>query len=88
MNFRTSGVIATSNKKTDLSLRYSRLFLPHHSMLATARVRFSTTARRSFATAAAEKKYKVVVVGAGPGGLSGNNHLSKVNMTLDLMRIY
>ena len=38
----------------------------------------STSSRRSFATvvnknqaSTADKKYKVVVVGAGPGGLSG-----------------
>lgn len=44
-------------------------------MLA-ARSRFASIARRSFATeatpAAADQKYKVVVVGGGPGGLSGN----------------
>ena len=46
-------------------------------MLA-ARSRFASIARRSFATeatpAAADQKYKVVVVGGGPGGLSGKLH--------------
>lgn len=46
-------------------------------MLA-ARSRFTSIARRSFATeaapAAADQKYKVVVVGGGPGGLSGKKN--------------
>ncbi|KAJ8662496.1 hypothetical protein O0I10_001456 [Lichtheimia ornata] len=50
-------------------------------MLA-ARSRFTSIARRSFATeaapAAADQKYKVVVVGGGPGGLSVSSTLSKM----------
>ncbi|CDS05603.1 hypothetical protein LRAMOSA08131 [Lichtheimia ramosa] len=50
-------------------------------MLA-ARSRFASIARRSFATeatpAAADQKYKVVVVGGGPGGLSVSSTLSKM----------
>ncbi|KAI8143820.1 hypothetical protein BJV82DRAFT_609551 [Fennellomyces sp. T-0311] len=47
-------------------------------MLA-ARTQFSTLAKRAFATQAApDKKYKVVVVGAGPGGLSVTSTISKL----------
>ncbi|KAI9258052.1 hypothetical protein BDA99DRAFT_515125 [Phascolomyces articulosus] len=55
-------------------------------MLA-ARSRFATVAKRAFASqaegakataAAPDKKYKVVVVGAGPGGLSVSSTLSKM----------
>ncbi|KAI8137505.1 hypothetical protein BJV82DRAFT_525223 [Fennellomyces sp. T-0311] len=51
-------------------------------MLA-ARSRFASIAKRTFATEATtaatpDKKYKVVVVGAGPGGLSVSSTLSKM----------
>ncbi|KAI9033621.1 hypothetical protein CLU79DRAFT_724613 [Phycomyces nitens] len=57
-------------------------------MFALARTRVFTTTRRAFATAAetaaptpppaADKKFKVVVVGAGPGGLSVSSTLSRM----------
>jgi sulfide:quinone oxidoreductase len=53
-------------------------------MLA-ARTRITSVARRSFATVAkeapkpvvADKKFRVVVVGGGPGGLSGKSESKK-----------
>ena len=59
-------------------------------MLAV-RSRFASVANRTFAShaeatvAPADKKYKVVVVGAGPGGLSGNFFFF-FEMTLKMQR--